>query len=146
MLFFQKPATFPLESNVIPTKIKNLNIHRAMNHELAQILEPISILGTLSLGFYLITKVFTEYFLRKKMVDKGLIGTEASELLRKQQSNDKYSALKWGLITLFGGIGLILLEVIPYDENSPLPFGILATSLSLGFLLYFIVVRRISNN
>lgn len=116
-----------------------------MNHELAELLMPVGVLGTLSFGFYIITKTFTDYFLRKKMVDKGLIGNEAAELLRKQSDDHQFGALKWGLIILFGGVGLMLLEIIPYDQQSPLPYGILATSLSIGFLLYFLISRRLNN-
>lgn len=105
---------------------------------------PIAVLGTLSVGIVLIIKTLTEYFLRKKMVEKGLVGDDATKLLRKEVEN-KYAALKWGLIILFGGLGLMLLEIVPYSRESPLPYGILATSLSLGFLTYFLLVQRMNN-
>lgn len=102
---------------------------------------PIAVLGSLGIGIVTFTKVLTNYLLRKRMVDKGLAGEDAGELL-KQQKENKYAALKWGLIILFGGIGLILLEVLDYDRSSPLPFGVLATSISLGFLIYYFIVKK----
>ncbi|MEQ8584337.1 MAG: DUF6249 domain-containing protein [Marinoscillum sp.] len=116
-----------------------------MDHHLESVLMPIAILGTLSVGIVLIIKTLTEYFLRKKMVEKGLVGNDAGELLRKQAEN-KYAALKWGLIILFGGLGLMIIEAIPYDASSTLPYGVLATSLSLGFLIYFGLVQKMNRD
>jgi len=116
-----------------------------MDHHLQSVLMPIAVLGTLSVGIVLIIKTLTEYFLRKKMVEKGLVGDDAGQLLRKQAEN-KYAALKWGLIILFGGLGLMIIEVIPYDTSSPLPYGVLATSLSLGFLIYFGLVQKMNKD
>lgn len=115
-----------------------------MDHNLQQLLEPVAILGTFSFGLFIVIKTLTDYFLRKRMIDKGVMGDEAKELLRKQREG-KYSSLKWGLIILSGGIGLILLELIEFSPNSPLPFGILATSVSIGFLSYFLLVQRLNN-
>lgn len=114
-----------------------------MDHNLMEVLLPVSILGTLSIGLVLFTRTLTDYFLRKKMVEKGLVGDDATELLRTQEES-KLSSLKWGLIIFSGGVGLMLLEVIPYEYNSPLPFGILATCLSLGFLSYFLIARTLT--
>jgi hypothetical protein len=50
--------------------------------------------------------------------------------------------LKWGLIILFGGLALILLEYIPTSPESPLPYGLLAFSISLGFLIYYYLVNK----
>jgi len=63
---------------------------------------------------------------------KGLFASKA---------DNRYSTLKWGLILLFAGIGLILLEYIPYEYNSPLPYGIEGTFIALGFLVYYFVVN-----
>jgi hypothetical protein len=114
-----------------------------MEHNLQQVLMPIAVLGSFSFGLYIVIKTLTDYYLRKKMVDKGIIGDDAGQLLQKQAEN-KYGALKWGLIILSGGIGLMILELIEYDQSSTLPYGILATCLSAGFLAYFLIVQRLN--
>lgn len=113
-------------------------------HSLENVLMPIAVLGSLATGLVLFTKTLTDYLLRKKMVEKGLVGDDAGELLKKQQAENKYASLKWGLIILFGGLGLIILEAISYDRSSSLPYGIFAVSLSLGFLLYFFLVQKMN--
>lgn len=112
--------------------------------ELAQVLLPIAILGSLGVSLYFIIKAITEFIIKKRMIDKGIVGADASELLKTQKSENKLSALKWGLIILFAGIGLVIIEVLPTDpSDSPfLPFGILAICISLGFLLYFFLVQK----
>lgn len=115
-------------------------------HNLDQVLMPIAVLGSLGVGLVLFTKTLTDYLLRKKMVEKGLVGNDAGELLKKQQANNRYNSLKWGLIILFGGLGLIILEAIPYDESSPLPYGVFAACVSLGFLIYYFIVKKELND
>ena len=108
-----------------------------------EFLVPISILGGLSLFWYVVIKFITDYLLKKKMVDKGYV-TEENQALFKKQLNDenKYSSLKWGLIIFFGGLSLILLEYIPYSNESPLPFGVVALSIAIGFLTYYFIVKK----
>lgn len=113
-----------------------------MDQNLQEVLMPISIIGTIAYGIISLVKTLTEYFLRKRLIEKGIVGVDSSEILKKQE-NSPYPALKWGLVVLFGGLGLILLEMIPYEINSPLPYGILATTLSIGFLAYFILTQTI---
>lgn len=116
-----------------------------MDHNLQEVLMPIAVLGTFGLFVTVFTKTLTDYFLRKKMVEKGLIGDDASQLLHQQNEN-KFAALKWGLIILFGGLGLILIELISLDVNSTLPYGLFAMSLSAGFLVYFYIVQKMNKD
>ncbi|MGB3465170.1 MAG: DUF6249 domain-containing protein, partial [Cyclobacteriaceae bacterium] len=96
------------------------------------------------LTFYYMTKALTDYYLRKKMVEKGLDGEDAAKILAKDlKIANKYSSLKWGLIILFGGIGLVLIEIlVDFREASSLPFGILAISISVGFLIYYFIMKN----
>lgn len=52
--------------------------------------------------------------------------------------------LKWGIIMFFGGISLILIDFLPEDKvtNSTIPYGIVLIFLSLGFLVYYLVIRN----
>ena len=66
----------------------------------------------------------------------------AGSLIQDNKTENKYSSLKWGLIILCGGIGLIITNFIDYYRDSPLPFGILAVSIATGFLAYFFFVKK----
>jgi hypothetical protein len=109
-----------------------------------ELLMPVSILGSLGVSIYFFTKVMTDYILKKKMIDKGFVNDETQAIFKQHASaiTNKYSSLKWGLITLFAGFSLILMEYIPFDSYSPLPYGLFAVSVSVGFLIYYFIVKQ----
>jgi len=81
--------------------------------------------------------------LKMRMVKLGHLDENAIKVLTKTPDEFKLNALKWGLILLFGGLGLVVLEFIPYSfHDSPLPSGVEAIFLSLGFLAYYYVARK----
>jgi hypothetical protein len=75
---------------------------------------PIAIFGSFGTALYYFTKVMTDYMLKKKMIEKGYVNEETQSIFRNYQQ----------------------------DDNSPLPYGLFAIFVSLGFLLYFVLMRR----
>ena len=111
-----------------------------MNQYLKDVLMPLMILGPLAIGLILFVKTLTSYFLKKRMVEKGYVDQESVAILAKEEQKDnKMSTLKWGLVVFFAGLALIILEFIDYGPESPLPYGVFALSVSLGFLLHFVI-------
>jgi len=103
---------------------------------------PISILGSFGASLYFFTKVLTDYILKKKMIDKGYVGEDAQHLFRTHASENKFASLKWGLLFLMGGLSLIIIHVVDVRPDSALPYGIFTVSLSLGFLIYYFMVKK----
>ncbi len=101
-------------------------------------------------AIYHIVKLFTDYLLRRKIVKAGHID-KAGILEQKQVLNDesdRYPSLKWGLVALMGGLGLILIEILKNlnpslvnYHDAVLPLGILLVFVSLGFLIYFLIMN-----
>ncbi len=113
-----------------------------MDHSLTEVLKPVTILGTLGGSVFFFTKVMTDYILKKKMIEKGFVNDDTQAIFKNYNIEDnKYASLKWGLIVLFAGISLILMEYIPVSPDSPLPYGMFAVSVSLGFLIYYFVQK-----
>ncbi len=83
----------------------------------------------------------TNYILKRRIIDRGPID-ENSLLFLNKLSGLGSEVLKWGLIILFGGIGLVVLEFIPYKQDSPLPYGVEAIFVSIGFLTYYFVAKK----
>ena len=89
-----------------------------------------------------IIKAITNYRLRKRMIDAGLVDDKHMELLKESSRESYYSSLKWGLIFFFGGIALILINSLDLYYDSTAAYGIVITSASIGFLAYFAFMRR----
>ena len=69
-----------------------------------------------------------------------MVNEETANMFKSMTS--RQSTLKWGLIILFAGLGLIIVEQLPHDEDSLLPYGVEAVCASLGFLLYYFMVKK----
>ena len=76
------------------------------------------------------------------MIDKGFVNDDTQAIFKQHTADNKYPSLKWGLIIFFAGISLIIMEYIPSGPESPLPYGLFAVSVSLGFLIYYFLMKK----
>lgn len=107
------------------------------------VLMPVSIIGSFGASIYFFTKVLTDYILKKKMIEKGYVNEESQSIFKKYSAvENKHSSLKWGLIILSAGIGLITIDSMNLRPESTMPYGIFAAAVSIGFLVYYVIVRR----
>lgn len=113
-----------------------------MDPNLRDVLMPIAIMGTFGAALVFFTRALTDYILKKRMIDKGFVNDDTQAIFKTHSAENKFSSLKWGLIIFFGGLSLVVLEYLPHDTESPLPYGIFAVAVSLGFLLYYFLVRK----
>jgi len=98
-------------------------------------------------GIYQVIKVFTDYFLKRKLITAGHV--DKAGILDTPKEENSYPTLKWGLVTLFAGLGLLVIALINKSESmdwvngshSYLPVGIELIAISLGFLVYFMIAR-----
>ena len=76
---------------------------------------------------------------------------KVASIAAENQEANKYPSLKWGLVAFFAGIGFIIINSMSpslynqdnyrnFTENSVLPFGIELVCISLGFIVYFLIV------
>jgi len=85
------------------------------------------------------------YRIKLKMIKTGLVDLESIKLLKQLNGDTRLRALKWGLILFFGGVGLLILQVVPYSLNSPLPYGIESISIAVGFFIYYLLAFKHKN-
>jgi hypothetical protein len=103
---------------------------------------PISIIGSFGASLYFFTKVLTDYILKKKMIEKGYVSDDTQAVFRSYNNENKYASLKWGLLFLSGGLAFIIMHAMDVRPDTPLPYGIFTVALSLGFLIYYFMVKR----
>ena len=113
-----------------------------MDNNLREVLMAPAVLGSLGWAVYIFVKTMTNYILKKKMIEKGFVNDDTQAIFKNDSPDYKYSSLKWGIILLFAGLALVLMEFIPTSPDSPLPYGIAAVSVSLGFLVYYFIVKK----
>jgi hypothetical protein len=99
------------------------------------------VIAVIFTGVVSIINTFLNYKLKRKLIESGQVNDTSINILGEQEEG-RYSALKWGLVVLFGGLGLVTLEFIPYHVNSPFPYGWVATFTAIGFLIYYFLVRK----
>jgi hypothetical protein len=114
-----------------------------------------------SIVFYAIFQIlknFTDFLLKRKIIkaghfdNAGILDQKIGSLPTENQEANKYPSLKWGLVAFFAGIGFIVINQMSpsvynqdnyrnFMEESTLPFGIELVSISLGFIVYFLIVN-----
>lgn len=108
-------------------------------------------------AIFQILKNFTDFLLKRKIIkaghfeNAGILDQEVGSIPVENKEANKYPSLKWGLVAFFAGIGFIIINQMSpslynednyrnFMENSMLPFGIELVSISLGFIVYFLIV------
>ena len=65
----------------------------------------------------------------------------------KGSKEREQNVLKWTLLGIFGGLGLIIQEFLPYSmDESMLPYGVVIVFLSIGLLLYYLLINYLIKN
>lgn len=113
-----------------------------MDGGLRDVLMPLVILGTIGGSIVLFTRTISDYILKKKMIEKGYVNEDTQAIFKKNTDENRFASLKWGLIILFAGLSLVLMDFINYDSRSPLPYGLFAVFVSLGFLIYYFIIKK----
>lgn len=103
------------------------------------------ILGICFWGLIGIIKSISEHKLINKLIEKSKEEIKLDSLNLPNKINT-VSNLKWGIIILLGGIGLVLIHYLKLNSDSPMPYGIESISIALGFILYFFVERYSNTN
>lgn len=104
--------------------------------ELIPIVAIVSVFGSV----ILFVSILTNYSLKKKLIDKDMVNNDTANLFNKKDS--RQNALKWGLIVLFGGLGLIVIDAMGLDNDDAMPYGIEAVSIAIGFLIYYAMMKK----
>jgi hypothetical protein len=100
----------------------------------------------LAVAFILVglAKVISDARIRRRLIDTGA----APELARAiavppMEDPGLYSTLKWGIVTGAVGLGLILIQFLPYRSGEPIVLGLILVFASAGLLAYYASVRRL---
>lgn len=82
------------------------------------------------------------YRLKNRLIRSGLANEDTVRILNGLNNANRTDMLKWGIIIFFSSLGLLVLHVVPYRENSLLPYGIEGIFLSIGLFTSYLVSRK----
>ncbi|WP_184548253.1 hypothetical protein [Mucilaginibacter sp. FT3.2] len=96
--------------------------------------------------FFILIAIFIlalyNYRLKKRIIDAGPLDETGLKFLQ-HLSGFGTEAMKWGIILFTTGLGLIVMQFIPYSaEDSPLPYGVEMVFVAAGFFLYYLFIRN----
>ncbi len=105
---------------------------------------PIAFLLTVAFTLVGLAKVISDGRIRRRLIDAG-VAPELARAIAGAPKEDPglYSALKWGIVTGAVGLGLILIQFLPYRSGEPIVLGVLLVFAAGGLLAYYASVRRL---
>lgn len=112
------------------------------NRDIFQICSTIFVVGMFMYFIIVVMNKIFEHRLKNKIVDKGITETVAQSILQTKSAEESKTAnIKW--FSILAGIGIGLTGV---NYTQPLGFhslAIMAFSISLSFLGYYLFIRNI---
>lgn len=109
---------------------------------LVAVMIPIAVTYIVFWGIVTILRIVKESRIKDRMVELGHLEPEKQWILQKSASApDTYSNLKYGIVLVSVGAGLMIVNDLNLDHNAPIIFGLLAIVAGLGFLLYFAIMK-----
>jgi hypothetical protein len=108
------------------------------------VLVPVAFLGLAFWSLTTIVRVLSDNHTRRKAIAAQLSPQDIPALFAREQAGERRSALKWGIVLASMGIGLMIVELVPFDEEGPFALGLLALSAGVGFLIYTTIAVRMT--
>jgi len=109
-------------------------------------LVPIVFLLTVAFTLVGLAKVISDVRIRRRLID----AEAAPELARviagaPKEDPGLYSTLKWGMVLGAVGLGLILIQFLPYRSGEPIVLGVILVFAAAGLLAYYATARRLAH-
>lgn len=95
--------------------------------------------------FTMIIIQLIKYRTRKRMIETNLDDENLVRAILETRGpkERRQNVLKWTLLGIFGGIGLIIQEFLPYQmDQSLLPLGVVTIFLSIGLLTFYLLITH----
>lgn len=96
-------------------------------------------------GLLIFWAMYTKHKERMRLIEKGLSPEELKDYFSKEvKIRTPYRGLKWAIILLSLGAGIIIANVL-YDRfnlSDGFTFGFVMLFLGAGFLAYYLIIRN----
>ena len=93
-----------------------------------------------------ITKIISDNRTKRKLVDAHVSEEVIHALFMKPRRDPElFSALKWGLVVAGVGLALVVIQVLPYEFNEPIAYGLMFLFAGAGLLAYYGIASAAAN-
>ena len=89
----------------------------------------------------IVVKFLTDYFTRRRLIDKGLVDEKVKYLFADAGMNHLLNNIKWGLILVAIGVALFWKQISPYYIEDTTVFGLMFILGGIGFLVYYFIAK-----
>jgi Domain of unknown function (DUF6249) len=97
------------------------------------------------LGFLLmiafITRTLSDNRVRRELINIKADAATVENLFLRSRSENPDNSLKWGIVGLFIGISLVLVELIDLDADQAMTYGLVFMSGGGGLLVFYTIKR-----
>lgn len=112
--------------------------------DLTHILSVLAVVFIIATSILSLIKLFFDYRIRNKIIEKGVGETVASQILQPDKKDPGNIAIKWFIIFAGIGMGLTLINFFqPFGIHS---LAIMSFSIAAGFLGYYFFIKRSTKN
>jgi uncharacterized protein DUF6249 len=107
-------------------------------------LVPIAFLLSVTFILVGITKIISDGRTRRRLIEAGATAELARAIVAAPKDDPGlYGALRSGILTGAVGLGLILIQFLPYRSNEPIVLGVILVFAAAGLLGYYVSARRL---
>jgi len=88
--------------------------------------------------------ISTKHRERMRLIEKGITPEEIKNLFKEEKSYNPYKGLKYGLIFVFLGVGIIIANLLYeiFELEDGYTFGFVILFLGLAFLTYYLIIKN----
>lgn len=90
-----------------------------------------------------ITKVLSDNWTKRKLIEARVSDDVIRTLFRKESDPEMFAALKWGMVLVALGLGLIVSQYLPSGFDEPLAWGVVLVFGGVGLLAYYATARAL---
>lgn len=90
-----------------------------------------------------ITKVLSDNWTKRKLIEARVSEDVIRTLFRKESDPEMFAALKWGIVLVSLGLGLIVSQYLPSRFDEPLAWGVVLVFGGVGLLAYYAIARAL---
>ena len=111
----------------------------------AATLVPIAFILGLAFVLVGVTKVISDGRTRRRLIEAGATPELARAVTAVPNDDLGLSGtLRWGLVTGAVGLGLIVIQFLPFRSDEPIALGVILVFAAAGLLTYYARARRLA--